>query len=149
MKIVAVILNIVLFAFICLVLVTDGLPTKANYIVFTFWSLMTLILSAVVILRHRASNGRPAFHVKAKTVEEQKKIDAPSATSTTMRTVAIICNIVFLVHFCWAFVDQYPHPEEEGFVVFTVLMVLTPILNLVVLFRSGAGGAGGEARGPR
>jgi hypothetical protein len=56
-----------------------------------------------------------------------------------MRTVAIICNIVFLAHFCWAFVDQYPHPEEEGFIAFTVLMVLTPILNVVVLFRSKAG----------
>ena len=55
MKIVAVILNIVLFGFTCLVLVTDGPPQEASYIVFTVWWLMTLILSAVVISRSGAS----------------------------------------------------------------------------------------------
>ena len=114
MRIAAVICNIVMFAFLCLVLRTDGLPTQAAYIVFTLWSLMTLILSAVVLSRR--------------------------GMSTTMRTLAIICNIVYLAHTCWAFVDQYPHPEEEGFIPFVVMMVLTPILTLLVLFRSRAGG---------
>ena len=31
-------------------------------------------------------------------------------------------------------VSQYPHPEEGGVIAFAVLMVLTPILNLVVLY---------------
>jgi hypothetical protein len=54
-----------------------------------------------------------------------------------MKIVAIICNIVFFGFVCWALVDQYPHPEEDGVIAFAVLMVLTPILSLVVLFRSG------------
>jgi hypothetical protein len=54
-----------------------------------------------------------------------------------MKIVAIICNIVFFGFVCWALVDQYPHPEEDRVIAFTVLMMLTPILSLAVLFRSG------------
>ena len=139
MRVAAVICNIVLFAFICLVLAVDGLPTEASYIVFTVWALMTLILSPAVISRRGASDGWLGLLMKGKASEQQEKVDGPSSTSTTMRTVAIICNVVFLAYFCWAFVDQYPHPEEEGFIPFAVLMVLTPILNLVALFCGGAG----------
>jgi len=139
MRSVAVICNIVLFAFICLVLAVDGLPTEASYIVFTVWALMTLILSPAVISRRGAGDGWLGLPAKSTPSEEQRKIDDPSPPGTAVRTVTIICNIVFLAHFCWAFVDQYPHPEEEGFIPFAVLMVLTPILNLVALFCGGAG----------
>jgi hypothetical protein len=50
-----------------------------------------------------------------------------------MRNVAIIFNIVFFGFVCWALIDQYPHPKESGVIAMAVLMVLTPILNLVVL----------------
>ena len=56
-----------------------------------------------------------------------------------MKIIAIICNIVFIGFVCWAFVDQYPHPKEDGIIAFTVLMVLIPILSLLVLFLRGAG----------
>ncbi len=54
-----------------------------------------------------------------------------------MKIVAIICNIVLLGFVCWAIVDQYPHPEEDGVIPFAVLTVMTPILTLVALIRSG------------
>jgi hypothetical protein len=136
MKIVAVICNIVLFAFTCLVLVTDGPPKGASYILFTLWLLLTLILNSVVISRSGASDGWLGLHMNRKTLEG-KKIDDLSSTSIVMRVVAIICNIILLGFTCWAFVDQYPHPEEDGVITFAVLMVLTPILSLVVLFRNG------------
>jgi hypothetical protein len=50
-----------------------------------------------------------------------------------MKIVAVICSIVFFGFVCWALVDQYPHPKEGGVIAMVVLMVLTPILNLVVL----------------
>ena len=75
MKIVAVICNIVLFGFTCLVLVVDGLPKGTSYIVFTLWSLLTLILSSVVISRSGASDGWLGLHMKRKPLEEQRKID--------------------------------------------------------------------------
>ena len=139
MKIVAVICNIVLFLFTCLVFVTDGPPRGAVYIVITLWTFLTLILNTVVISRIGAGDGWLRFHEKRKALEEQKETDDRSSTSAIMRIVAIICNFVFLGFHCWAFVDQYPHPQEDGFIAFVVLMALTPILSLVVLFHSRAG----------
>ena len=77
------------------------------------------------------------FSMKRKASEQRKKIDDLFSTNTVMRFVAIVCNIVLLGFTGWAFVDQYPHPEEDGLIAFTVLMVLTPILSLVALFRGG------------
>jgi hypothetical protein len=112
MKTVAVILNIVLLGFTCLVLATDGLPKEATYIVHTIWIFLTLILSAAVISR--------------------------GAVSHAMRTAAIVSNIVLLGFICWSLVDQYPHPKEAGFIPFVVLSLFTPGLNLFVLFHGGA-----------
>jgi formate hydrogenlyase subunit 3/multisubunit Na+/H+ antiporter MnhD subunit len=137
MKIMAILCNIVLFLFICLVLVTDGLPKETVYIVSTLWTFLTLILNSVVISRIGARDGWLRLHRKRNASEEQKKTDDLSPTGTIMRIVAIICNIVFLGFHYWAFVDQYPHPKEDGFIAFVVLMMLTPILSLMVLFRSG------------
>jgi hypothetical protein len=55
-----------------------------------------------------------------------------------MKIVALICNIILFGFVCWALLRTYPHPEEGGFLEYALLSVLTPILNLVVLFRSGA-----------
>ena len=112
MKIIAIIGNVFLFLFTCFILVTDGFPKKAIYIVFTVWSLLTMILSTVVISRIRNN---------------------PTSISAVLKIMTIICNIVFLICVCWAIIDQYPHPEEEGVVFYTVLMVIIPILNFVVL----------------
>jgi hypothetical protein len=139
MKITAIICNIVLFLFICLVLVTDGLPKGAVYIIFTLWSLMKPIFSSLVISRIGASDGRLGFHMKKKRLEEQESMGDRPSKSAVMRIAAIVCNIIFLGHFCWAFVDQYPHPKEDGFVAFMVLMTLAPILSMVALYR-GKGG---------
>ena len=135
MKISAIICNIILFLFTSLVLVTDGPPTETIYIVFTLWTFLTLILNTVVISRIGVGDGWLGLNKKEKVLEEQKKTDEPSYKVTFLRIVAIICNIVFLGFHCWAFVDQYPHPEEDGFIAFVVLMVLTSILSLVVLIR--------------
>jgi hypothetical protein len=58
-----------------LVLVIDGPPKGAGYIVFTLWSLLTLILNAVVIFRSGASDGGRGLQMKRKALEEPGKID--------------------------------------------------------------------------
>ena len=136
MKILAIICNIILFLFTCLVLVTDGPPTETIYIVFTLWTFLTLILNTVVISGIRAGNGWVGLNQKEKVLKEQKKTNKFSYVGTSLRIVAIFSNIIFLGIHSWAFVDQYPHPEEDGFIAFVVLIVLTPILSLVVLIRS-------------
>lgn len=139
MKIVAIICNIILFVFTCIVIAVDGPSREAVYIIFTLWWLLTLILNPVVIYRSGVRDGWLGLPVKRKAPVDQNKIDDQSSRGTIMRMLAIICNIVFLGFVCWAFVDQYPHPEEDGFLAFAVLMVLTPVLSLVVLFFSRAG----------
>ena len=136
MKILAIICNIILFLFTCLVLVTDGPPTETIYIVFTLWTFLTLILNTVVISRIWVGYDWLGLNKKEKVLKEQKKTNEFSYVGTSLRIVAIFSNIIFLGIHSWAFVDQYPHPEENGFIAFVVLIVLTPILSLVVLIRS-------------
>lgn len=119
MKIVAVICNIVLFLFTCLVLLTDGLPKEAGYIIATLLVLLTPPFTLAVFFRSGVSDGRPGLQMDT-------------------RTVAIICNIALLGFICWSLLGQPPHPQEEGFVAYVVLSALTPILSLVVFFRIGA-----------
>ncbi len=136
MKITAVICNIVLFGFTCLVLLVDGPPTDISYIVFTLWLLLTLILNSAVIFFGGAGS---RLRNKEEGLEQGEKAGNLSSAGTVMSVVAIICNAVLLGFICWAFVDQYPHPEEEGFLAYAVLIALTPILSLVALFRRGTG----------
>jgi len=139
MKIVAAFCNIVSFGFTCLVLVTDGLPKEAGYILISLLHLLTPLLTLVVLFRSGASDGWSGLRMKRKALEEQRTIENPSSMSTIMSTVAIICNIALLGFICWALVSQPPHPKEEGFVAFVVVSVLTPILSVVAILRSGAG----------
>ena len=136
MRIVALFCNIGLFLFTCFVLLTDGPPKETVYIILTMWALLTLILSAVVIIRVGASDGWLGLHLKRKALEDKNSIDGRSSLGTVMNIAAIICNLVLFGLVCWSLVDQYPHPREAGFIEFATLMVLTPILNLVVLFRN-------------
>ncbi len=133
MRILAVACNVVLFGFTCLVLVTDGPPQGTGYTVFTLWSLSTLVLSSMVISHGGASDSWLVRQVTRRSLDEQKKNGNVTFPSTVTGGVAIIANIIFLGFICWALVDQYPHPDEEGFIAFIALMIFTPILNLVVL----------------
>lgn len=121
MKIMAIICNVVSFGFTCLVLVTDGPPQGAAYVVFSLLLLAVPILSVVVFLRF--------------------------SRSIIMKTAAGIGNIVLLGFTCWAIVSQYPHPEEEGVVAYTVLLVLTPLLSLAALLKKKRKDRGAKANG--
>ncbi len=110
MKTLAILCNVVLFCFTCLVLVTDGLATQAIYIIFSLLLLLIPIFTVVAIVL--------------------------SARRTALGPVAIICNIVLLAFSCWAFVDRYPHPEEDGFIAYVLLLALTPILSVALFLRN-------------
>ena len=117
MTVVAVVCNVVLFLFTCFVLWTEGSSKGGGYIVLTVLLLLIPILSSAVILRIGASDRWLGSHGK---------------------TVAAIGNIALLGFVIWAVASTYPHPEEPGVIPFTVICVLTPILNLLVVLRSGA-----------
>jgi len=115
MRVVAAIFNIVWFLFICLVLVTDGFPKEPLYIFFSLLHLVTPLLTLAVLFRY--------------------------SMNTVMNTVAIACNVALLGFLCWFFLTQPPHPQEEGFVAFVVISVVTPILSVLAILRGGAGHA--------
>ncbi len=115
MKIAAITLNVVLFLFVCLVILTDGPPREPAYIACTLLSLLIPVLSAIVIWRFGSNSAH-----------------------RTAPFVALACNVIWLGFTCWALVDQYPHPKEEGLVAFVFLMVLTPIISLAALLRTVA-----------
>jgi hypothetical protein len=112
MKTAAFIADVFLFLFTFFVLLTDGFPKETAYIIFTVWILLTLILSSYIFSRNLSSV--PAI----------------------FKTAAVIFNFVFLAFVCWSLADQYPHPEEPGFLPFFVLMIAAPVLNLLVLLYS-------------
>ena len=113
MKPLVLVCNIASLAFTLLVIAGEGLPTKAIYVAFT---LLTIIIPIFTIL----ALARPRI--------------LPGSGTTTLR-LAAISNLVLLGFVCWALVDQYPHPNEPGFVPYAVLMILTPLLSAVVLLR--------------
>jgi hypothetical protein len=109
MKTLAVLCNVVLFTFTCFVLVTDGAPTKAPYIIFTLMLLMTPVFTVFVLARRVAGDGA--------------------------RRAAAICNVLLLAFVCWVLLDQYPHPSDPGFNEYVVTVVVTPVVSAVVLLR--------------
>ncbi len=125
MKVAAVVCNVVLFLFTCMVLVTDGMAKDAIYVVFTFLLLLMPVVNVAVLLR--------------------------GAGAAWLRPGAVIGNILLVASTVLAIVDQYPHPNEEGFVAYLVVLLLTPILSALVLLRGGRSGrphnapAGSEA----
>jgi hypothetical protein len=130
MKTLAILCNSISVFFTCLVLATDGPPTRAAYIILTV--LMLLIPVFTVFALARSGGGGVPF---------------PRGGAIVRATA--FCNVVLLGLFCLALVRQYPHPAEPGFLEYVVLMMVTPVLSAVVLFRIARGGrrAGTQMKG--
>src|SRR5512133_2973034 len=98
MKISAIICNILLLLFTCLVLLTDGISREAVYIILTVLLLLVPVLNSIVIFRNQSKQPH-------------------------LRKLAVIGNIILIGFTCWAMIKQYPHPREPGFLSFAVLVV--------------------------
>jgi len=109
MKTLAVLCNVVLVAFTCFVIATDGAPTRAAYVVLTLVLLMTPLVTVLVLTR--------------------------SVAGVRGRRVAVAFNVLLLAFVCWALVDQYPHPSEAGFIEYVIAVVLIPLLSVAALLR--------------
>lgn len=132
MKLITVFLNVAMFVFTSFVLLTDGIPKEVGYIIFTILLLFVPIFNLVIILRNRADYGWLDFHMKMEVLKEQPKPNELLSKIRILKIVAIICNIVLLGFACYAFVNQYSqHPKESGFILYAVIVFLTPILSLM------------------
>ncbi len=128
MKTFAVLCNLLSVAFTCLVIGTDGPPTKTAYIIFGALLLLVPVFSVVALVRSGAVrawlSGGAGKGVPA----------ASPAGSGALERAAAISNLVLIACLAAAIVDQYPHPNEEGYLAYVVLMLFTPVLSAVVLF---------------
>jgi formate hydrogenlyase subunit 3/multisubunit Na+/H+ antiporter MnhD subunit len=133
MKLLAFICNVALLGFTGLVIMTDGMSRQAVYVVFTLWLLLVPIFNMVVLWRSGLVPGWTGFPGKEKSQEEKKSTDSPSFISPAMKITAVICNVILLGSLVWVYVDQYPHPKEEGFIAYILVVLLTPVLSSVAI----------------
>jgi hypothetical protein len=132
MKLITIFLNIVMVVFTSFVLLTDGISKEVGYIILTLLLLFVPIFNLVIILRNRVDNGWLDFHIKMEVLKEQPKSDELFSKNHILKIVAIICNILLLGFFFYAFVKQYSqHPKESGLIFYAVIVFLTPILSLM------------------
>ncbi|MGE5361384.1 MAG: hypothetical protein ACM3NQ_20395 [Bacteroidales bacterium] len=110
MKTMVVLFNVVFVAFTCLVMLTDGFATERVYVVFS------LLLIAV-----------PVFTVAA----------VGRSVGNVTRHAAELANIILVAFIAWAWIDQYPHPSEAGFLPYVILAVITPLLSAAFLLFGG------------
>lgn len=119
----AVVCNVVLVAFTCFVMATDGVSREVPYVVFTLLLLAVPAFSAGLLMQrgpHRTNGG--------------------TGSSPAMRRasqIAVLCNIWLLATACWAIYDRYPHPAEEGFLAYVAVVLLAPILSIAALVAGG------------
>ena len=109
MKILAIVCNVLFWAFICIVFVTDGLPQGADIL----WSLVPFVapILNVAVIRFLPSPSR------------------------VLKIVALIINIIWLGIAGWLILARYPsHPQEEGLIAYVALFALTPLLSAVVIY---------------
>ncbi len=112
MKAAAIILCIISCLFTLAVLSTDGPPERLFSFVRAGVNLFVPIFTIVVL------SLRPARE--------------------PLRNAAIVANIVDLALVCYGLVEQYPHPDEEGFIPYVILVSLTPVVSIIALRRPRA-----------
>lgn len=124
MKILAVVSNIVLLAFTLGVLATDGAPTATVYVALTALLLVVPLLNIFAVIdRWPDGDASPGGRGRMR-------------RGKLLRLALAALNVVLIAFVCWAVVDQYPHPEEEGLIAFIAVTLLVPLLSSIVLLRS-------------
>jgi hypothetical protein len=126
--------NAVLFAITGMIVLTEGVPSRARYMVLTLLMLFVPLLSAVVLARQHVAPQGPHANDDAR----------PGGTAVHWATV--LGNLVLLGASCWAAVAQYPYAEGSGMIPLALLVVGTPILSLAALRGGGRSGVQKEPR---
>jgi hypothetical protein len=116
MKTLTVVCSLAVFALSCLIVVTEGIPAKASYALFTLLMIVVPLFTAFAVMWPPSR-------------------DEQSARSAVVPRVAAWSNGVLFGFVGWALVTQYPYPEGVGVIPFGVLTLLTPVLSLAVLRR--------------
>jgi hypothetical protein len=118
MKIVAIVCNAFLFVITGSIALTEGIPGDFPYLVLTVLPLLVPILNVAEFFGGRMTRARQE-----------------SLRSSLLNRVAVLGNIVLLAFSCWPAIAQYPYREGTSVIPFTLLMVFTPVVSVLVLVR--------------
>jgi len=134
MRALVILCNLVSAAFTMLVMATDGPPTKPIFVALGALLLLVPALTVFALVRAGAERAWLAGGTEA------------PAGSAALARAAAVCNMALVAFIGWALVDQHPHPREEGFLAYVMMMLATPTLSAAVLLWSvrGRGGAAAE-----
>ncbi len=113
MRIATIVLNAGLFLFTGFVLLTDGAPDEARYVLFTFLLLAVPALT-VFVLKGTGAAGFPP--------------------GPGLLRIALLGNAVLAAAVCLALLTQPPHPPDPGVREFIFMTVATPVVSLAALF---------------
>ena len=136
MKFLAGLLNTCLFLFTLIVIATDGLPKQIGYLLLTLLVVVTPILSLVIIFLKRVSDAPSSITNETNPLTKLDKIAGSRNRKKVVNALAVLLNLALLVYVCWALFQ--PHPAEEGYIPYVILVMLTPIVNLFIFLRTGS-----------
>lgn len=125
MKILTIVLNLALFLFTGFVLMTDGTSEESLYILFSFLLVIIPLLNVYLLLKTGIGHG----------ANEKAGVQKISI-GRGLYTGAMIGNLLLLGFAIRAMIDQYPHPQETGFIEYASLVLLSPILSMVMIWRN-------------
>jgi hypothetical protein len=135
MKATTVIFNLFLFLFSIFLVLSEGPSRGTGYKILTVLLLLVPLLTTAVIFLNQPGG---LFQIKKGTITEQGEVNSPFPISLIMDITVIICNMALLGFAIWVLISQYPHPKESGVNLFTVLVLLTPVLTLIFITSNAA-----------
>ena len=131
----ALVLNVALVGFTCLVLATDGASREVPYVVLTVLLLLVPTSSSALLVRGRRHQSEP--------------VSEPSPAMRRAGVIGVLCNLWLLATACWAIYDQFPHPDEPGFLPYLAVVLLAPVFSIVALLAGRKRHPGPRALGRR
>ena len=134
MKIVAIVCNVVLFVFSGFLLLTEGPSKEAVYVLLAVLLLLVPVMNLVVISGNRATFSRTGIKSITTPADEQSSKGNKPSIFPALKIIAIPLNLVLIGLICWALIDQYPHPDESGFLFYVLVAILTPVISLFTVF---------------
>lgn len=135
MKTLVTILNIVLVGFTLMVVTTEGGPTDIGHTILGVLLFLVPLFNIILVLRLGLFN--PA------------KGASNNAMNGAARIAAMLFNLILFGFGVWATIEAYPHPEEDGVLAFTILVLLTPIVSALVFLRAIPSGGSNSISGLR
>jgi hypothetical protein len=136
MNLIAAIFNITLFLFTCLQIINRGVSDVPIYIILTLLLLLVPILNLIMILSGARNSNWYSFHVKRHSTNSHSNHEDIPYMDTFIKVMVLTFNCVLFGISCWAIVDQYPHSKDDGVLIFTLIVLLTPIISLLTISRN-------------